>query len=131
MPRCVIETEHLRKLTVFAERFKMVPLLALVVCLANDGMVHLFVFRAGQLGAMLLPVKNGFSMRFGPQHLGNLARHPAVDYSCWREELVGGSWFGESLSGTIEDVSRTAGALPSGARVVAGEISPSPHPSGT
>lgn len=92
----VIETDHLRKLALFADRFGMVPLLAFVVCLADDGMVHLFVFRAAELAAVLPSVKHGFAMRFGTHHVGALARHPAVDYSCWREELVGGTWFGES-----------------------------------
>jgi hypothetical protein len=90
----VIESDHLRKLGVFAERFAMVPLLAQVVCLADDGLIHLFLFRARQLGEVLPTVKNGYSIRFGTQRVGYLSCHPAVDYSYWREELVAGSWFG-------------------------------------
>jgi hypothetical protein len=94
----VIESEHLRKLAVFADRFAMVPLLAQVVCLADDGLIHLFLFNATQLADVLPAVQNGYSIRFGPQRVQALARHPAVDYSCWREELVGGSWFGEAAA---------------------------------
>lgn len=99
----VIEADHLRKLGVFAERFGMVPLLAQAVCLADDGAIHLFLFRARQLGEVLPAVKNGFSIRFGPGNLAALAGHPAVDYSCWREELVAGSWFGEAKMATPND----------------------------
>jgi hypothetical protein len=70
--------------------------LAQVVCLADDGLIHLFLFRAGKIGDVLPLVKNGYSIRFGPRRVQALSRHPGVDYSCWREELVGGIWFGES-----------------------------------
>jgi Holliday junction resolvase len=89
----VIEKEHLRKLGVFADRFGMDPLLAQVVCLADDARIHLFLFRVEQLGDVLPAVKNGFSIRFGRANLAALIAHPAVEYSCWREELVVGSWF--------------------------------------
>lgn len=92
----VIESDHLRKLGVFAERFAMVPVLAQVVCLADDKLIHLFLFRAEQIGRILPVVENGYSIRFGPRRIEALSGHPSVDYSCWREELVGGSWFGES-----------------------------------
>ena len=92
----VIESDHLRKLDVFAERFAMEALLAQVICLADDKMIHLFLFQAAQLGSMLPAVQNGYSIRFGPRWVESLAGHTAVDYSCWREELVGGSWFGET-----------------------------------
>jgi len=92
----VIEAEHVRKLTLFAERFAMVPLLAQVVCLADEGLIHLFQFQVAQLADVLPAVQNGYSIRFGPQRVEALARHPAVDYSSWREELVGATWFGEA-----------------------------------
>jgi hypothetical protein len=94
----IIDSDHLRKLGVFADRFVMVPLLAQVVSLADDRVVHLFVFHAADLDAVLPAVKNGFSIRFGAQHIEVLARHPAVDYSCWREELAADSWFGGPLA---------------------------------
>jgi hypothetical protein len=94
----VIESEHLRKLAVFAERFAMVPLLAQVDCLADDGLIHLFLFQAAQLADVLPAVQNGYSIRFGHQRVQALARHLAVDYCCWREELVGGTWFGEAAA---------------------------------
>jgi hypothetical protein len=92
----VIEAHHLRKLEVFAQRFTMIPLLAQVVCLADDAAIHLFVLRARELAEVLPAVKNGFSIRFGAQHLAALSQHTRVDYSCWREELGAGSWFGEA-----------------------------------
>lgn len=94
----VIESDHLRKLDVFAQRFAMTPLLAQVVCLADDRLIHLFLFKAEQITSVLPTVKNGFSIRFGSRHLESLARHPVVDYSSWREELMGGSWFGRPMS---------------------------------
>jgi hypothetical protein len=93
----VIESDHLRKLDLFADRFAMIPLLAQVVCLADDRLIHLFLFQARQLGDVLPTVKNGYSIRFGPQRVEALSRNAAADYSCWREELVGASWFGESV----------------------------------
>ena len=93
----VIEKDHLCKLRVFAERFEMVPLLAQAVCLADDAVIHLFLFHESKLGEVLKEVKNGFSIRFGPANLASLARHPAVDYSCWREEFVAEKWFGEAI----------------------------------
>jgi hypothetical protein len=92
----VIESDHLAKLAVFAERFAMVPLLAQVVCLADEGLIHLFLFQAAKLADVLPAVQNGYSIRFGPRRVEALARHPAVEYSCWREELVGRTWFGEA-----------------------------------
>jgi len=92
----VIEYAHLRKLSVFAERFAMVPLLAQVVSLADDGIIHLFIFAAHQIASILPAVKDGYSLRFGPRHAEALSRNSCVDYSCWREELVFGTWFGES-----------------------------------
>jgi hypothetical protein len=94
----VIETDHLRKLALFAERFAMIPLLAQVVCLADDGLIHLFLFQCEQLGEVLPLVKNGYSIRFGPRWVQALASHPAVDYSCWREELAASSWFGAKVA---------------------------------
>ena len=94
----VIESSHLLKLQVFAERFGMIPLLAQVVCLADDGTIHLFVFPTSEIGTILPECKNGFSLRFGLKHVNTLAQHPIVDYSCWREELMSGSWFGETFS---------------------------------
>ncbi len=93
----VVEWEPLRKLQVFAQRFQMVPLMAQVVCLADDAMIHLFLFHAAQLRDVLPVVKNGFSIRFGAQHIETLARNPAVDYSCWREDLLARSWFKKAL----------------------------------
>jgi hypothetical protein len=92
----VIEYGHLQKLKVFAERFAMVPLLAQVVALADDGIIHLFIFKAEELTGILPAVKDGYSLRFGTHHAETLSRNPCVDYSCWREELVFGTWFGES-----------------------------------
>jgi hypothetical protein len=80
---------------VFADRFAMVPLLAQVVCMADDAAIHLFIFQARQLGESLPAVKNGFSIRFGPSNLAALASRPGVDYSCWREELMEKGWFEE------------------------------------
>jgi len=76
--------------------------LAQVVCLADESMIHLFLFRAAQIASVLPAVKHGYSIRFGPPHLQALSRHPAVDYSCWREELVGASWFGELAAASNE-----------------------------
>jgi len=73
----------------------MVALLSQVVCLADDKLIHLFLFKTEQIGSVLPAVKNGYSIRFGSRHIESLSRHPAVDYSCWREELVGGNWFGQ------------------------------------
>ena len=85
----------------------MVPLLAQVISLADEGIIHLFVFRAEKLDEVLPIVKNGYSIRFGSRHIEALSRHPAVDYSCWREQLVAGSWLGMSSTVaplvTIED----------------------------
>jgi hypothetical protein len=92
----VIASDHLDKLRVFAERFAMVPLLAQVVCLADDARIYLFVFRAAQLVGVLPKVQDGYSIRFGPGRLEALASHPAVDYSCWHEDPVRLTWFGEA-----------------------------------
>lgn len=72
----------------------MVPLLAQVVCLADDKLIHLFLLKAAQLADVLPVVQDGYSIRFGPEETEALARHPAVDYSCWREERIGETWLG-------------------------------------
>ena len=71
----VIESNHLCKLAVFAKRFAMVPLLAQIVCLADDGLIHLFLFHAAQLADVLPAVQNGYSIRFGPARVDALSRH--------------------------------------------------------
>jgi hypothetical protein len=107
----VIESDHLRKPAVFAERWAMVPLLAQVVCLADAGLIHLFMFQIEKIGDVLPLVKNGYSIRFGPRRVQILACHPAVDYSCWREELVGGTWFGEAVAAPNQVLHQTAEAM--------------------
>ena len=91
----VIEYGHLQKLRVFADRFAMVPLLAQVVALADDGIIHLYIFKADEIASVLPAVKDGYSLRFGPRHAEGLSHNPCVDYSCWRKKLVFGTWFGE------------------------------------
>jgi len=96
----VIESDHVQKLRIFAERFGMVALLAQVICLADQGIIHLFVFQAEELDEVLPTVKNGHSVRFGSRHIEALSSHPAVDYSCWREQLAVSNWFGASSTAT-------------------------------
>lgn len=90
----VVEFEQLQRLSLFAERFVLVPLLAQVVCLADEKLIHLFLLKAAQLAGVLPIVQNGYGIRFGREELEALARHPAVDYSRWREELIEGTWLG-------------------------------------
>jgi Holliday junction resolvase len=94
----VIKWEDLRKLAVFSDRFGMVPLLAQVACLADKKLIHLFLFQAKQLAGVLPEVEHGYRIAFGPREVEAFSRHPTVDYTCWREELVGETWFGEAAT---------------------------------
>jgi hypothetical protein len=95
--RCtVITCDHLQKLQTFAERFDMHPMLAQVVALADDRIIHLFIFHADQIERVFAKCKDGFNINFGTRHLERVSSNPLIDYSCWREELIHSAWFGDT-----------------------------------
>ncbi len=79
---------HLDKLEYFARRFDLVPVLAHVVCIADDHVIHLFILRVADIRAKLKAVKLGYRFLFGPKHLANTISLPYVDYSCWSNERI-------------------------------------------
>jgi hypothetical protein len=84
----VIETVHLRMLSVFADRFGMVPLLAQAVCLADDAAIHLFLFRARNLAGVLPAVKQASASGSAP---ATWRRWPGTPR--WTTRARGRSWW--------------------------------------
>ncbi|KAA1258945.1 hypothetical protein LF1_14690 [Rubripirellula obstinata] len=92
----VFEFSHLNKLEHFAQRFDLDPVLALAVCMADDGTIHLFIMRVADIRLKLKAVKHGYRFQFSKKHLPNTIALPFVDYSCWSNEQIGQGLFDES-----------------------------------
>ena len=84
----VFEYAHLEKLKFFAKRFDLDPVLAHVVCIADDNVIHLFMLRVADIELHLKPVKHGHRFQFGPKHLDATIALPFVDYSKWSGESI-------------------------------------------
>ena len=70
--------------------------------MADDKTIHMFTFPTKHISEVLIPSRDGFSLRFSSKHLAKLSENPIVDYCCWREERL--------LSGF--SCSQTPGDLP-------------------
>ena len=82
----VIENEHLEKLEHFANRFKLTPLFAQVVCLADENKIHICVLSTPFIKE-LPKGKYGFCLRMQKKaDLENLSKE-AVLYACLKEEI--------------------------------------------
>ncbi len=84
----VVSDEHIEKLNNFARQFNLIPLFALVVCLADEKMIHLIMCKASDL-KKLPKVKHGYSLRFAKSKRNILLNLPFIDHSCWRDERIG------------------------------------------
>ena len=86
----VVDEQHLKKLEHFAIQFgNMIPLFALVVCIANENTIHLIISRTDELRKNLPKVKFGYSLRFTKTMREKLINMPFIDYSCWANEKLG------------------------------------------
>jgi Holliday junction resolvase len=93
----VIEDSHIHKLTAFAEKFGMDgSVFAQVVCLADEGVIHLFMLPISKIGA-LKKVKHGYVLNFGRKSLEGLIAKKEIDYSCWANEKIGNKNFSDWL----------------------------------
>ena len=84
----IVRYSHIDKLKYFARQFNLTPLFALVVCLADEKMIHLIMLKASDL-KKLPKVKHGYSIRFAKSTRDKLLDLPFIDYSCWRDERIG------------------------------------------
>jgi hypothetical protein len=89
----VVEEIHLDKLDHFASQFGMIPMFALVVCIADERAMHLLLTRAEDIRAELPKVKHGYACRFAKSTRKKLFEQPFIDYSCWTGEVIGGKDF--------------------------------------
>lgn len=85
----VAEELHLNKLEHFAEQFGMVPLFALLLCLADEKAIHLMIARAEDIRKGLRKVKHGYAFRFAESSRKELLELPFIDYSSWAQETIG------------------------------------------
>ena len=90
----VIEASHIDKLERFAARFALEPVFAHVVCIEDDGIIHLFMLRVVDIKRYLDKVVHGFRLRFSKEHLTKTIQLPYVDYSSWNNESIGSKLFG-------------------------------------
>ena len=67
----------------------MIPLFALVVCIANENTIHLIISRTDELRKNLPKVKFGYSLRFTKTMREKLINMPFIDYSRWANEKLG------------------------------------------
>ncbi|MCA9031231.1 MAG: hypothetical protein KDA69_09535 [Planctomycetaceae bacterium] len=84
----VFRDDHLDKLDHFAERFSLEPVLAQVICLADDRLIHLFIMKSADIRSKLKKVKHGYSLNYGEAKLEITTTLPFVDYSCWKDETI-------------------------------------------
>ena len=89
----VIEEDHLSKLEHFASRFGMSSVFALVVSLVDERMMHLLIMPVKDLKNGLPKVRHGYSLRFTQVKRAELLSKPFIDYSCWKEDRIGGKDF--------------------------------------
>ena len=89
----VVEYQHLHKLDHFAQQFGMVPMFALVVCIADEKAIHLLLARAEDIRKGLPKVKHGYTFRFANSTRQKLFDQPFIDYSCWTGENIGAKDF--------------------------------------
>ncbi len=89
----VIEYAHVEKLEHFAHRFQLEPVIALVACIDDDSVIHLFMLRVSDIKTLLDKVKLGYRLRFGAGDLDSTIALPFVDYSCWKDETIGNKLF--------------------------------------
>ena len=85
----VIEKDHIEKLKVFADRFKLEPVFANVVSIIDDNKIRLFMLRVADIEKHLLKVKHGYSLQFSNKQLEQTIALPYVDYSEWCNEKIG------------------------------------------
>ena len=87
-----VESDNLKKLQAFADRFAMHPAYAQIICDVDEKTIHAFLFKTASVSQLLPTRKAGYSLRFGPKHLANLTGNPLIDYSSWQEQLAT-TWF--------------------------------------
>ncbi len=85
--------QHFDKLDHFAHQFGMVPMFALVVCIADEKAIHLLLARAEDIRKGLPKVKHGYTFRFSNSTRQKLFEQPFIDYSCWTGEIIGAKNF--------------------------------------
>jgi len=83
------EYQHLDKLDRFANQFGMVPMFALVICIADEDAIHLLLARAEDIRTGLPKVKHGYAFRFAKSTRANLTENPFIDHSSWADETIG------------------------------------------
>jgi Holliday junction resolvase len=84
-----VESSNIEKLKYFSNQFNMEPVFAQVICLADNGVIHLFMFREKDMEKVLPKIKNGFSIRFSYKNINKLKDNSFIDYSCWENERIG------------------------------------------
>lgn len=87
------EYHHFDKLDHFASQFGMVPMFALVICIADENTIHLLLAQVKDIRNGLPKGKHGYSFRFAKLTRQKLFEQPFIDYSCWTGEIIGGKDF--------------------------------------
>lgn len=77
-----------------AERENLKPVIAHVVCDAEEKVIHLFMLKLSDIKMNLDQVKHGYRLRFSKKYLDDTISLPFVDYSHWGNEKIGDSLFG-------------------------------------
>ena len=83
------EYRHLDKLDHFASQFGMIPMFALVVCIADEDAIHLILSRVEDIRKHLPKVQHGYTFRFAKSTRQKLFEQTFIDYSCWTGEVIG------------------------------------------
>jgi len=79
----VIKSAQVARITQFASAQGMVPLVGLVVCLADEQLIHCWLLRADQMDSIAPKVQHGYSIDFKTSEVSKLAGHGGVQYfSC-------------------------------------------------
>ena len=77
----------------FAQRFNLKPIFAHVVSIEDERIIHLFMMQVDDIKKNLDHVKHGYRIRFSDKYLADTIALPFVDYSVWRDELIGDKLF--------------------------------------
>lgn len=88
----IIKETDIDKLEYFSNQFSMTSLFAHVCSIADHKTIHLVIIPISLVPDVMTKTKEGF--RKDIKHLINDSR---VDYSCWKDEVIGSHAFSDSV----------------------------------
>lgn len=83
--------DHIKKIEFFSNQFNLEPVIAFVLITEDDKTLEVFIIKVKDIleGRVLNKIKDGYSIRFSSKNKLDLINSQYVDYSCWKDEVIG------------------------------------------